>query len=77
MRNRSRKLIGTIFMVLFVVFYALVAMVLAQKTALQVQSALWRTVIFALLGLGWAVPLVPLIRWMEKRDDESGPLSPR
>lgn len=69
MRSRGRKLIGTIFMVLFVVVYALVAMVLAQKTALQVQSALWRTVIFALLGLGWAVPLVPLIRWMEKRDD--------
>ncbi len=77
MSSRSRKLIGTIFMVLFVVFYALVAMVLAQKTALQVESVVWRTLIFALLGLGWAVPLVPLIRWMERRDDDSGPLNPR
>ena len=68
MRNRSKKLIGTIFMVLFVVVYALVAMVLAQKTALQVESGFWRTIIFALLGLGWAVPLVPLILWMERRD---------
>ena len=68
MGNRSRKLIGAIFMVLFVVVYALAAMVLAQKTAMSVESGLLRLVIFALLGLGWAVPLVPLILWMEKRD---------
>jgi uncharacterized membrane protein len=68
MRSRSRKLIGAIFMVLFVIVYALVAMVLAQKTAMQVESGVLRMVIFALLGLGWAVPLVPLILWMERRD---------
>jgi hypothetical protein len=68
MGNRSRKLIGAIFMVLFVVVYALAAMVLAQKTAMSVESGALRLVIFALLGLGWAVPLVPLILWMEKRD---------
>jgi predicted ferric reductase len=55
-------------MVLFVVVYALLAMVLAQKTALRVESGFWRTIIFALLGLGWAIPLVPLIRWMERPD---------
>jgi hypothetical protein len=69
MRNRSRKLFGAVFMVLFVVIYALVAMVLAQKTALRFESGFFRTIIFALLGMGWAVPLIPLIRWMEKRDD--------
>ncbi|WP_294539393.1 DUF2842 domain-containing protein [uncultured Rhodoblastus sp.] len=68
MRNRTRKLIGAIFMVLFVVVYALLAMVLAQKTALQVESGVLRMIIFALLGLGWAVPLVPLIVWMERPD---------
>jgi len=55
-------------MVVFVVIYALAAMILAQYTALKVESAPLRLVIFALLGLGWAVPLVPLIRWMERRD---------
>ena len=69
MRNRSRKFVGAIFMVLFVVVYALVAMVLAQKTALAVDSGVLRTIIFALLGMGWALPLIPLIRWMERRDD--------
>lgn len=69
MRNRQRKLIGAIFMVLFVIVYALVAMVLAQATALKVENGVLRLLIFAVLGLGWAVPMVPLITWMERRDD--------
>jgi polyferredoxin len=68
MRSSQRKLIGTIIMLLFVVVYALVAMVVAQATAMKIESLFLRTIIFALLGLGWAVPMVPLISWMEKRD---------
>ena len=37
MRSRQRKLIGTIFMLLFVVVYALIAMVVAQATAMRVE----------------------------------------
>jgi membrane-associated HD superfamily phosphohydrolase len=69
MRIRQRKLIGAIFMVFFVVIYALLAMVLAQVTALKVENAALRLLIFAVLGLGWAVPMIPLIGWMERRDD--------
>jgi hypothetical protein len=69
MRSRQRKLIGAIFMVVFVVVYALAAMMLAQVTALKVESSVLRLLIFAVLGLGWAVPMVPLIAWMERRDD--------
>ncbi|WP_298428518.1 DUF2842 domain-containing protein [Rhodoblastus sp.] len=69
MRSRQRKLIGAIFMVFFVVVYALLAMVLAQATALKVENAALRLLIFAVLGLGWAVPMIPLIAWMERRDD--------
>jgi membrane-associated HD superfamily phosphohydrolase len=69
MRSRQRKLIGAIIMVIFVIFYALIAMVLAQFTALEVENIALRTLIFAVLGLGWAVPMIPLISWMEKRDD--------
>ncbi len=68
MRSRQRKLIGTIIMLSFVVVYALIAMVVAQATAMKIKSLFLRTIIFALLGLGWAVPMVPLISWMEKRD---------
>lgn len=69
MRSRQRKLIGAIFMVVFVVVYALAAMMLAQVTALKVESSVLRLLIFAVLGLGWAVPMVPLIAWMERGDD--------
>ncbi|MDI9847735.1 DUF2842 domain-containing protein [Rhodoblastus sp. 17X3] len=69
MRSRQRKLIGAIFMVVFVVVYALAAMMLAQVTALKLESSVLRLLIFAALGLGWAVPMVPLIAWMERRDD--------
>jgi hypothetical protein len=56
-------------MVVFVIVYALAAMMLAQVTALKVESGVLRLLIFAVLGLGWAVPMVPLIAWMERRDD--------
>jgi hypothetical protein len=69
MRSRQRKLIGAIFMVVFVIVYALAAMMRAQVTALKVESGVLRLLIFAVLGLGWAVPMVPLIAWMERRDD--------
>jgi hypothetical protein len=69
MRSRQRKLIGAIFMVVFVIVYALAAMMLAQVTALKVESSVLRLFIFAALGLGWAVPMVPLIAWMERGDD--------
>lgn len=69
MRSRQRKLIGAIFMVVFVIVYALFAMVLAQATAMKVENSALRLLIFAILGLGWAVPMVPLIGWMERRDE--------
>ncbi len=69
MRSRQRKLIGAIFMIVFVIVYALFAMVLAQATAMKVENSALRLLIFAILGLGWAVPMVPLIGWMERRDE--------
>ncbi|MCW2275408.1 DUF2842 domain-containing protein [Rhodoblastus acidophilus] len=68
MTSRTRKLIGALIMVPFVVIYALIAMVLAQYTAMKLESQVLRFLIFAVLGLGWALPMMPLIKWMEKRD---------
>ena len=81
MRSRQRKLIGTVFMVLFVVVYALVAMVLAQMTALKVSSEPIPCGSFAALGLGWAVPADPAHspRWSAGTSDRrqsSSPVSP-
>ncbi|HUZ66629.1 MAG TPA: DUF2842 domain-containing protein [Beijerinckiaceae bacterium] len=68
MRRRTRALIGAFFIVGFVVVYALAAMTLAQAPALQNASGGVQGVIYAVMGMAWILPLMPLIRWMERRD---------
>ncbi|HUI21003.1 MAG TPA: DUF2842 domain-containing protein [Methylocella sp.] len=68
MRRRLRKLIGTTVTIFFVPAYALLAMGLAQAHPLREASALIQILCFAILGLAWVLPLMPLIRWMEKPD---------
>ena len=48
--------------------YALVAMVFAQARPVQEAPALLQTLVYAVLGLGWTLPLLPLIKWMERPD---------
>ena len=68
MRGRFRKLIGTTVMILFVPVYALVAMALAQTRPLREAPMLIQILCYAGLGLVWIIPLMPLIKWMEKPD---------
>ncbi|GAC1331912.1 MAG: DUF2842 domain-containing protein [Beijerinckiaceae bacterium] len=65
MQRRTRKFIGALAMLAFVAFYALAAMTIAQARPTQEAPALVQTLIYAILGLAWIVPLMPLIRWME------------
>ena len=67
MTVRQRKLLGGVLMMIFVIAYALAAMALAQARIVQDSGRLWQTLFFAVLGIGWILPLMPLIRWMEKR----------
>jgi Protein of unknown function (DUF2842) len=70
MTRRARKFIGGAAMLVFVVLYALIAMALADSRPLQEAPALVRSVGYIVLGLAWALPLMPLIRWMERADPE-------
>ncbi len=65
LRRRNRKLIGAALMLVFVAVYALVAMALAQARPLQEASQLIQGIAYALLGVSWILPIMPLIRWME------------
>jgi len=67
MRRRMRKFLGTIFMLVFVCVYALVAMALAQGRV-QDASKLVQLIFYLVVGLAWILPLLPLIRWMERPD---------
>lgn len=64
---RTRKLIGTIVMLVFICFYALFAMAVAEGRITQAPKPV-QTIAYIVLGLIWIVPLMPLIRWMEKPD---------
>lgn len=67
MQRRQRKLIGAAATLVYVVVYALVAMTLAQARPLHEASAIVQALCYAVLGLAWIVPLMPLITWMERR----------
>lgn len=67
MNKRIRKLIGTIAIVAFVAFYAIIAMALAESR-IQGAPAPVQTIFYIVLGLIWILPIMPLIRWMEKPD---------
>ncbi len=60
-------------MIVFVMIYALVAMALFQARPLQDANLFIKTVLYAVIGLGWVLPLMPLIRWMEPAQDPSAP----
>jgi hypothetical protein len=60
-------LIGTLVILAFVIFYALVAMALAESR-IQEAPKLIQTIAYALLGIVWIFPVMPMIRWMERPD---------
>lgn len=68
MRRRTRKFIGTSLMIGFLPVYALLAMALAQARPLQQAPASIQLLCYAILGLAWILPMMPLIKWMEKPD---------
>ena len=69
MPTRIRKLIGAAVIVTFVVFYALIAMALAQARFIQESNGFVQAISYAILGLAWVLPLMPLIAWMSGPPD--------
>ncbi|KQO53697.1 MULTISPECIES: DUF2842 domain-containing protein [unclassified Methylobacterium] len=71
MRRRTRTLLGTIGMLTFVALYAPLAMALADSRISQTPPAV-QAILYAFLGIAWIFPLMPLIRWMERKDVDGG-----
>jgi len=69
MRRRARKLIGTVVIMVFVLIYGPIAMALAESRILEAHQAV-QVVAYIILGLAWIIPILPLIRWMERPDAE-------
>jgi len=63
MSARWRKLIGGIALLVFVAVYA----VTAAKLFDHLPNWLWlRLAYMAVVGIGWGVPIIPLISWMNR-----------
>jgi Protein of unknown function (DUF2842) len=69
MRQRQRKLIGSLAILAFVPIYVLIAGAFADRRFADA-GEMARLTYFVIAGLAWIVPIIPLIRWME------GPKSP-
>ena len=71
MRMRTRKLAGTIVLLLFLSAYAFLAMMVA--IALQVNAnKLVEVAYYIIAGTAWTLPAGLLIRWMSRPDPEQG-----
>ena len=68
MRRRMRKFIGAVLMLSFVSLYAGTVMVVAQTDHIRFAPAVPQALFFLVAGLAWILPLMPLIRWMERPD---------
>ena len=66
---RLRKLIGLVLILIWVFVYAVFLMRLAVDI---LPDAHWAVALafYAIGGLAWVLPIMPLIRWMQRPDPE-------
>lgn len=64
MTIRTRKLIGAVLLLVLVAVWALLAMAFAQF-AFSSPNAISAWIFYVVAGMGWILPAMPLIRWME------------
>ena len=67
MTIRTRKLIGTVALLLLVSVWGLFAMALAQSVLTDINGFV-AAIYYVVAGLGWVLPAMPLISWMSKPD---------
>lgn len=65
MTLRTRKLFGTIALILLASCWALLAMALAQSVLTSING--WVALIYyAVAGVGWVLPAMPIVKWMSR-----------
>jgi len=67
MSIRTRKLVGTVALLALVIVWALVAMAVAQPV-LASANGLVAGLYYVIVGMGWVLPAMPLIKWMSRPD---------
>jgi hypothetical protein len=67
MHIRTRKLLGTIFLLVLVVVWSLLGMTIAQTPWLA-NSGVLQAIFYVVAGLGWVLPAMPIVAWMSRPD---------
>jgi Protein of unknown function (DUF2842) len=67
MRIRTRKLLGTVALLLLVVVWSLMGMTVAQTPWLA-NSGLLQAIFYVVAGIGWVLPAMPIVSWMSQPD---------
>lgn len=65
MTMRTRKLVGTIILVIFLAIYALLAMAMASTVPIN-GNKIAELIYFIVAGTVWVIPAGVLIKWMQK-----------
>ncbi len=65
MKIRTRKFLGTIFLLLLATVWSLLGMALAQLPVLEGSNWL-QAGFYAVVGLGWVLPAMPIVSWMSR-----------
>jgi hypothetical protein len=60
---RLKKMLGSLFICCFVLFWMWFALGLAHRVP---HKWYFELPFYAVIGLGWAVPVMPILYWMEK-----------
>ena len=67
MSIRTRKLIGTVALLLLATVWALLAMALAQSVLTDIDGFA-AAIFYVVAGLGWVLPAMPIVSWMARPD---------
>lgn len=65
MTPRTRKLVGTILLLVFITIYALLAMVTAMILQVNASKAI-ELAYYVIAGLAWVIPAGLIVRWMQR-----------
>ncbi|MEL7049757.1 MAG: DUF2842 domain-containing protein [Pseudomonadota bacterium] len=69
MASRTRKLVGILIMLVFLTFYALLALAVAVALEVNTTSKWVELAFYAVAGLIWIVPAGVIIKWMSGGHD--------
>ncbi len=67
MKIRTRKLLGTVALLLLAAVWSLMGMTVAQMPWLA-NSGVLQAVFYVVAGMGWVLPAMPIVSWMSRPD---------